>query len=204
MNSKYPSDTQDQIYTEQLIKKQKAWWKRLLDVQAPYRWNLRRLKLGFTLDIGCGIGRNLIHIKGNGVGIDHNSQSVEICRKQGLKAFTPKEFQVSRFNKPKIFDSILLAHVAEHMKQQQAITLLETYLPLLKSNAKVIIICPQEAGYKSDSTHIEFIDFRKLHNINNQLGLTVQLEYSFPFPRFFGRYFTYNEFITVSLNSEKS
>ena len=29
-----------------------AGWKRLLNVQAPYRWNVRRLDLGFTLDVG--------------------------------------------------------------------------------------------------------------------------------------------------------
>ena len=55
-----------------------VWWKKLLDVQAPYRWNLQRLKLGLTLEIGCGIGRNLMHLKGQGIGIDHNFQSVEM------------------------------------------------------------------------------------------------------------------------------
>jgi hypothetical protein len=30
------------------------------------------------------------------------------------------------------------------------------------------------------------------------LGLSVRRQYSFPFPRFAGRAFTYNEFVTVA------
>jgi len=41
-------DTQGPEYTDELLAKQMAWWKRILDVQAPYRWNLRRLNPGFT------------------------------------------------------------------------------------------------------------------------------------------------------------
>ena len=48
-----------------------------------YRWNLRRLDLGFTLEIGCGIGRNLEHLDGNGIGIDHNEEAVRIAHTGG-------------------------------------------------------------------------------------------------------------------------
>ena len=52
------SDTTAQAYTDRLAALEQARWKQLLDVQAPYRWNLRRL-LGEhrVLDVGCGIGR---------------------------------------------------------------------------------------------------------------------------------------------------
>lgn len=65
-------DTPDSSYTARPVATQSAWWKRWFDVQAPYRWNLRGLRLGFTLDVGCGIGRNLVTFDGHGVGIDHN------------------------------------------------------------------------------------------------------------------------------------
>ena len=55
---------------------QTARWKQWLDVQAPFRWNLRRLDPGFTLDIGCGIGRNLLHLPRQGVGVDTNEHCV--------------------------------------------------------------------------------------------------------------------------------
>lgn len=195
-------DTRHSDYTDLLLKKQIVWWKRLLNVQAPYRWNLQRLKPGFTLEIGCGIGRNLIHLKGQGVGVDHNLPSVEFARTQGLTAFTPEEFEVSDFNIPQHFDTLLLAHVAEHMTQNEAVELLNNYLPYIKSGGRLIIIAPQEAGYKSDATHVEFMDFPKLRKIHKQLNLKVVQEFSFPFPRFMGQLFTYNEFVSVSCKVE--
>jgi len=44
-------------YAERLSRT--ASWKRWLNVQAIYRWNLRRLDPGVTLDIGCGIAATL-------------------------------------------------------------------------------------------------------------------------------------------------
>jgi len=53
-------DTTDRDYTERLGKLTGAGWKQRLDVQRPYRWNLRRLTEDRrVLDVGCGIGRNL-------------------------------------------------------------------------------------------------------------------------------------------------
>jgi len=190
-------NTIDKDYTERLVNKQYAWWKTLLDVQAPYRYNINKLDLGFTLDLGCGIGRNLIHINGNGVGVDHNKDSVDICKKKGLVAFTNEEFFQSKYKKENYFDSILLAHVAEHMTEHQAVDLLKEYLPFLKSNGKVVVITPQEAGYKSDQTHIQFTDFDVVKRIFSNLGLKEKKYYSFPFPRVLGKVFKHNEFISV-------
>jgi 2-polyprenyl-3-methyl-5-hydroxy-6-metoxy-1,4-benzoquinol methylase len=195
MNSQ---NTKNFTYTNRLINKQKAGWKVFFDVQAPYRWNLQRLKPGFTLDIGCGIGRNLINLKGRGVGIDHNRDSVEIVRKLGLTAFTSEEFETSSYNQPQQFDSLLLAHVAEHMTQGEVIDILQQHRHLLKPHGKLIVITPQEVGYKSDPTHVEFMNFDKLRNIVRQSGFKIAKEYSFPFPRIFGNLFIYNEFISVS------
>src|SRR4051794_23992292 len=87
--------THSDAYAERLTRLGGKRWKRLLDVQAPYRWNLRRLDLGFTLDVGCGLGRNLEHLGGNGVGIDHNDACVAACRARGLTAYGPAEFEQS-------------------------------------------------------------------------------------------------------------
>ncbi|MGH3982953.1 MAG: hypothetical protein ACRDST_09810 [Pseudonocardiaceae bacterium] len=83
------ADTTGQAYTDRLAELGQARWKRLLDVQAPYRWNLRRL-LGErrVLDVSCGIGRNLAHLGAGSVGVDHNRHSVRTCRDRGLTAFT--------------------------------------------------------------------------------------------------------------------
>lgn len=197
-----PAKTENPEYARRLVKIQNAWWKRAFDVQAPYRWNIRRLRPGYTLDIGCGIGRNLLHLKGNGIGVDHNAEAVEIAKRQGLRAFTPREFWGSGFDTPHGFDSLLLAHVAEHMTKDEVVDLMRQYLPLLKPGGKLIAITPQEAGYRSDPTHVEFMDFRMLRAISAELGLAVEKEFSFPFPRFMGGVFTYNEFIVVSRKPE--
>jgi SAM-dependent methyltransferase len=189
-------------YTDRLISHGDVWWKRALDVQAPYRWNLRRLNLGFTLDIGCGLGRNLSHL-GGGVGIDHNPASVATARFRGHTAFVPEEFDRTEFNRPARFDSILMSHVAEHMSDSQAAELLRTYLGLLKHEGRVVLITPQELGFKSDATHIQFMDFVTLRQIAEINGLRTVTEYSFPFPRFAGRFFKYNEFISISVKIAK-
>jgi 2-polyprenyl-3-methyl-5-hydroxy-6-metoxy-1,4-benzoquinol methylase len=185
-------------YTERLQRKTGAGWKRLLNVQAPYRWNVRRLNLGFTLDVGCGIGRNLGHLDGNGVGVDHNATSIEACRAAGLTAFTTEEFHKSEYAKPDRFDSLLSAHVVEHVTAEQAVEIFTPYLPYVRSGGAVVFITPQERGFKSDATHIRFAGFPECKQLCDDLGLAVRKQYSFPFPRFAGRIFTYNEFITVA------
>ena len=192
------ASTADKAYTERLIRKQMVWWKRLIDVQAPYRWNLRRLKPGFTLEVGCGIGRNLLHLRNHGIGVDHSAHSVAIARQRGCRAFTPEEFDASAYSRAETFDSLLLAHVAEHMTSREVTALLRTYIPFLKPEGRIIIITPQERGYASDATHVEFVDWARIRNILAPLGFTPVSEYSFPFPRFCGKLFIYNEFISVS------
>jgi SAM-dependent methyltransferase len=196
-NSATKMTTQDNNYTNRLFEKQSVWWKRMLDVQRPYRWNLRKINPGFILDVGCGLGRNLIHLKGNGIGIDHNPSSVEMSRKQGLHTFVTEEFPKSEFFVANTFDSILLSHVAEHMTEEDVIKLLSTYLFLLKPQGRVIIITPQKLGYSSDPTHIQFMDFIVLKRIINKVGLIVVKQYSFPLPEIFGGFFKYNEFICI-------
>jgi SAM-dependent methyltransferase len=185
-----------------LAAKESAWWKRIFDVQAPYRWNLRRLNPGFTLDIGCGLGRNLNNLSGNGVGIDHNTQSLKIASSRGFLVFTPESFENSSFNKPALFDSILLSHVVEHMLEEDVVKLLGTYIHLLKPHGQVIFITPQEYGFRSDPTHIRFVDFIGLRRIAHESALLVVREFSFPLPLSFGRFFKYNEFVTVSRRIE--
>lgn len=190
--------TKDSRYSARLATQESIWWKKALNVQAVYRWNLRRLNPGFVLDIGCGIGRNLRHLDGHGIGIDHNAASIQIARSRGLQAFTPEEFQATEFNADGTFDSILLSHVAEHMTEIEVVRLLESYVGMLKPRGQVILITPQEYGYASDQTHVQFMDFEALRNIVIGVGLIPVKQYSFPLPRMFGRLFKYNEFVFVS------
>ena len=200
LNSK---NTLHKDYSGRLMALEAVWWKKIFDVQTPYRWNLRRLRTGKTLDIGCGIGRNLKNIGANAVGVDHNKESVKIARARGHTAFDVEEFLVSPFAKPNTFDTLLLAHVAEHMTLAECEILLDSYKKYLKTGARLIVITPQELGFKSDQTHVEFMDFEKIISLESKIGATNLQQYSFPFPRFAGKFFMYNEFVSVSQFSNK-
>ena len=187
-------------YADRLKNLEQARWKQWLDVQAPYRRNIRRLELGRTLDVGCGLGRNLAHLGGSGVGVDHNASSVVVARERGLEAYTPAEFLEGPHAREGAFDSLLAAHVVEHMTEADAIALLRTYLPFVRKGGKVVLITPQEKGYTTDATHVRFCGFGEVAALCETVGLTVAKQYSFPFPRPAGRVFPYNEFVTLARN----
>lgn len=192
-------ETAGSEYAARLERLQSARWKRLLDVQRPYRWNLRRLRLGRTLDIGCGLGRNLRHLPEGSVGVDHNAESIASCRIQGLEAYTTEEFTRTPSGSPAdVFDSMLMAHVLEHVAQDVADDILGQYLPMLRPGGQVVLITPQEVGFRSDETHVRFVDFDVARDHAERVGLVVDRCYSFPFPRPVGKVFAYNEFVTVA------
>ncbi|TNM42767.1 class I SAM-dependent methyltransferase [Nocardioides albidus] len=185
-------------YAERLRRKENAAWKRALDVQRPYRWNLRRLDLGRTLDVGCGIGRNLRNLGGDSVGVDHNADSIAVAREAGLTAYTTTEFWETGLGAPGSYDSLLLAHVLEHVSSEVADSIVREYLPCLRPGGKVVFITPQEVGFRSDHTHIRWVDKAGLLEHAEALGLSVQRSYSFPFPRPLGKVFKYNEFVQLA------
>jgi len=170
--------TLDVRYTERLLAESSRGWKR---------------------HVGCGIGRNLLHLGAGAVGVDHNRHSVAVAVARGLTVFTPDEFAKSPYSRERGFDSILLAHVAEHMKLDEAVSLLASYARLVRAGGRAVLICPQEAGFGSDPTHIEFMDFGKLRRILESAGFSPAREYSFPLPRLAGRIFLYNEFVSIGV-----
>jgi SAM-dependent methyltransferase len=190
------TDTPD--YAEWLRGKQTLWWKRLLHVQAPYHWNLRRQGLGRALDVGSGIGRNLGALSPGSVGVDHNPKAVALARSMGYKAFTVQEFLDDESAVPAAFDGLLIAHVVEHMNREQALRLLGDYLPFVRPGGTVFLVCPQERGYASDPTHVWFAQDTDLAALVGTLGLELERSFSFPFPRWAGRLFIYNEFCVTA------
>jgi|TARA_B110000977_G_scaffold101449_1_gene132932 2-polyprenyl-3-methyl-5-hydroxy-6-metoxy-1,4-benzoquinol methylase len=203
MNKPKLTTTKGQAYKDRLTSKD-VWWKRYFDVQRPYRNNLNSLNLGYVLDVGCGIGRNLTNMsKLNiaAVGVDHNQFAIDHVTSMGFQAYNVEELPAHITENS--FDTLLISHVLEHMPVDDAISLIEGYLPYLKTNGQIVVITPQEAGFRSDPTHIEFIDFEKTQQILQQLKFTTTRSYSFPLPRFAGHFFTHNEFVVVgNLTSE--
>jgi 2-polyprenyl-3-methyl-5-hydroxy-6-metoxy-1,4-benzoquinol methylase len=194
--------TSGEDYARRLQAKQEVWWKKALNVQAPYRWNLRRQHLGRTLDVGCGIGRNLETLDEGSVGVDHNAHAVEVARERGVTALTVAEWESSGLRQPESFDGMLLSHVIEHMGEPEAVTLLRDYLPYLRPGGRVFFVCPQERGYASDPTHVRFTTGDDLARLSRAVGLEPQPWFSFPFPRFAGKPFVYNEFCLLAVKPE--
>lgn len=188
-------------YAERLAGLQLKGWKRRLRGLDPWGWNLRRLAPGFTLDVGCGVGRTLAQLRGHGVGIDHNPDAVARCRAQGLRAYTPEEFAVSPWAEPGRFDALLLAHVLEHLDADTGGALVARYLPCLRAGGQVIVLTPQERGQASDPTHVRFVDHGAAAALLEAAGLVVTRRASFPLPPAGGRWLTYNEFVTVARRS---
>src|SRR5262249_32908812 len=124
--------------------------------------------------------------------------SIQVACGRGLRAFTPDQFRLSDFSRAESFDSILAAHVLEHMARPEGVDLLKDYVFLVKPGGRLILIKPQESGFKRDPTHVEFLDFDALRSIAASAGFGVQVKaYSFPFPRALGRVFKHNEFVGV-------
>lgn len=192
-------DTTSSSYTVRLKALSAHRWKRVLDVQAPYRRNLRQVGLGRALDIGCGIGRNLAQLAPGSVGVDHNAHSVAVCRGRGLTAYLPEDFVAAQAANPTSYDGLLLAHVLEHVDEPTADQLLTTYLPFVRPGGVVHLITPQERGFRSDATHLRFLDDGALRLLAGRHGLLPRKSWSFPLPRLLGQVFTYNEFNVTAL-----
>lgn len=192
------TETAGSAYAQRLARLEGTRWRQILNVQAPYRWNIRRLRLGRVLDVGCGLGRNLAHLDPGSVGVDHNPESIAIARERGLTAFTSDEFPDSGYAVRGSFDSLLFAHVIEHLSQEYAITLVQEYLTYLTADGRVCFITPQERGHRSDATHVSFTDFAALERLCSAVGLAPERRFSFPLPRVAGTVFTYNEFVLVA------
>lgn len=169
----------------------------LLDPQRPYRWNIRRLGLGRVLDVGCGVGRNLSHLDGNGVGVDHNPTSIETARGRGLTAYTTDDFATSDDAVPASFDSVLFAHVLEHLSREDAVDLVRRSLPYVRPGGQVVVICPQQRGQASDPTHVTFLPAREIVSLLDDCGVAAERTRSFPLPSWAGRWFTHNETIVT-------
>lgn len=194
-----PSASLSTEYAERLRSFSTSRWRRYLGVQLPYRWNLRRIAIGFTLEVGCGTGRNLRHLHGRVVGVDPNAACVEVARSFGLDALSPEQF-AARYS-PSAFDSLLFSHVLEHCPEEEATELVRQYLPYVRPGGRIVFETPQEAGFRSDATHVNFVTDQCLAALCARLGLAVLRSYSFPFPRWVGKVFRFNEFVVVATRS---
>lgn len=170
-------------------------WKRY--VPNPYRWVIRRHALGEVLDVGCGIGRCLDFLPGRSLGIDPNADAVAVCESRGFAATTVDAFWADG-GADRRFDTVLCAHVVEHMTHQESVDLLAPYVALLRPGGSLMVVVPQLRGHHSDATHVRLVSGDDLRSLVADLGLELSRVWSFPGPRWLGRWFVYNETIALA------
>jgi 2-polyprenyl-3-methyl-5-hydroxy-6-metoxy-1,4-benzoquinol methylase len=196
----YSESTQNAAYTDRLISIQTSKVKRLFKFINPYRNNIRKVCSGRVLDVGCGIGRNLMYLGSSiNVGVDHNENSIQFLNSKGYLGFTPKEFEENFPTNEETFDTILFSHVIEHLSRESAIEVVQHYSKWLKTNGLIVIICPQEKGFASDITHLSYFDERDIEKLLIASGFSGVRKKSFPFSRRFGRIWMYNEHVVTGL-----
>ena len=189
---------EDQVYINRLMGISNKPFKTFLQPINPYRIGLKRWVKGSCLEIGCGIGRNLGYLDNpRNLGIDINEHAVAKCRALGHQAITAETFEYTHAEVPK-FDNLLFSHVLEHMDRASSIKLIQSYLPALSEFGAVCIICPQERGFASDPTHVEFKNIENLVSEIEECGLVVHRSFSYPLPKIFGNLFIYNEFVIIA------
>ena len=197
------NNTASEEYFHEIQVNTNRFLRKILPTNLPYSLNLKFNRLGRTLEIGSGLGRNLSVLPLGSIGFEHNTKSADYCRRKlGLTVLGNEQFQEFKAipSNYGLFDSILISHVLEHVELENQLPLIVDALPLLKHGGKLVLITPQERGFDSTNSHITWTDFGRLIDLTNTLpgNWSLLRKYSFPFPRFFGKVFTYNEFIVVA------
>lgn len=103
---------------------------------------------GRVLDVGCGSGNLLLHIKemGNAAfGVELNPRSAKICDELGLNVFCGT-IEEANFDDG-FFDAIILSQVVEHFPSPK--NSLKEFKRMLKPGGKLYIFCPNEGSYLS-------------------------------------------------------
>jgi len=108
------------------------------------------------LDVGCGIGDNIIYLKklgfSNVTGCDISEEMIRICVKRGLDAV----FTTNEIDKNQQYNVILMSHVIEHINEKEIQSFIEEYIYKTKENGKLIILSPLSGQhFYSDIDHVK-------------------------------------------------
>jgi hypothetical protein len=190
--------TQHADYTQRLQRLEQARWKRLLDVQAPYRWNVRRLCPAGCSTWGAGSGAPGPLRLTAPWGSTTTPHSVAVARERGCTAFTPDDWpRAGSSAEPASYDTLLAAHLLEHLARGEAPRC--SLLPAaVRPGGRVVLVTPQELGWRSDATARAL--GRADRAAPDRPGARAAGRHAavVPFRAPAGRVFRYNEFVQVS------
>jgi SAM-dependent methyltransferase len=93
------------------------------------------------LNVGCGIGRELFHLRGNAIGIDISMKSIKLARQVSKSEVICADAHHLPFRKD-VFDGITSAEVIEHLKSPAQALLEMAYV--LRSAGKLVLQTPNK------------------------------------------------------------
>lgn len=196
--SRQPVPAAEDVPTARLASTVRTGWRAAVHPQRLYQRNVRLLCSGRVLDLGCGVGRHLAHLHPTSVGVDIDRAALTLARARGLTALTPEELSGSAHLRPCSFDTLLCSHVLEHLAPDDAVDLVARHLPYVRPGGRVVAICPQARGQRSDPTHVTYLPADRLVDLLTRAGAVVDRVRSFPLPAVAGRWFTHNETVVVA------
>jgi SAM-dependent methyltransferase len=172
-------------------------------------WYLRALFLELTLqklpkqkdilDLCCGYGF-YFHINKNAFGIDGDLDCAREISHRINKQITIANINYGLPYQSKSFSYVISHDVFEHFEISQLEFIIHEVFRVLKPRGKLIILVPNWKGYKYGINlnigHKTFIT-REIIDYLAKENFIVQENYSEPFPRFIGKYFTHNKEIFI-------
>lgn len=126
------------------------------------------------LDIGCGLGQMLNHLKSKGFknlqGIDINEEAILACKKNGLSVEKVNDIREYMVNDSMKFDRIVMSHVLEHIDKEKIVdTLIHIRKNLLKEGGVFLLMVPNAQSYTG--AYWRYEDFT--HNIMFTAGSCI-------------------------------
>lgn len=107
-----------------------------------------------VLDVGCGRGAFLKHVKGRGIGLDWNAESIEAARDGGHKIIAGDVRNIPLEDAS--VDGVYCSHVIEHFVPSDVHRILSEMDRVLKPGGTLVICSPLLwNGFYCDLTHVK-------------------------------------------------
>lgn len=169
-------------------------------VRRAYLRSARAKLHGRVLDFGCGIGELLETLPVGSMGLEYNKATVEYCRGKGLDVEwydgSQDAWALTAVPADRRFESMVVSHVLEHLHGPSAVLRALLVAAERLGIRSVLVVVPGKAGYKSDSTHVTFVDAETLAAASLVAGTSFHVASVGYFPgnaRGIGNWFPHHE-----------